>query len=162
MSDTVPDVDLSAAKVRLRAFSRSLPMSLLRAREAMMRHFRATLGEFDLTEPQWRVLRALTSLDEVEITELAQITFLLPSSLSRILRDLEQRSLIARRQAPEDRRCTLVSIAPDGTALIEGAAPEMERIYAEVTRALGAENLAELQRLLRELEQAATALTRVT
>jgi homoprotocatechuate degradation regulator HpaR len=134
-------------------------MSLLRAREAMMRHFRTTLGEFNITEQQWRVLRALTSLDEVEISQLAQITFLLPSSLSRILRDLEQRSLIARRQAPEDRRCTLVSIAPDGTALIERAAPEMEQIYGRITRALGADNLAALQRLLRELEQAAAPLT---
>jgi len=40
----------AARQVPMRDFSRSLPMSLLRAREAVMRQFRPKLREHGLTE----------------------------------------------------------------------------------------------------------------
>ena len=83
----------------MREFSRSLPMSLLRAREAVMRQFRPSLRNHGLTEQQWRILRALTAVETIEVTELARTAFLLGPSLSRILRDLEARHLIERRTA---------------------------------------------------------------
>src|SRR5258708_16165266 len=81
----------------MRELSRSLPMSLLRAREAVMRQFRPSLRQHGLTEQQWRILRALTAVDAIEVTELARVAFLLGPSLSRILRDLEARHLIERK-----------------------------------------------------------------
>jgi len=56
----------SARRVPMREFSRSLPMSLLRAREAVMRQFRPALRRHDLTEQQWRILRALAAIDAIE------------------------------------------------------------------------------------------------
>src|SRR5947207_3922732 len=82
----------TARRAPMRDFSRSLPMSLLRAREAVMRQFRPSLRNHGLTEQQWRILRALTTVDAIEVTELARVAFLLGPSLSRILRDLEARS----------------------------------------------------------------------
>src|SRR6185437_11881019 len=82
---------VSAGRVPMREFSRSLPMSLLRAREAVMRQFRPSLRRHDLTEQQWRILRALAAIDAIEVTELARTAFLLGPSLSRILRDLDLR-----------------------------------------------------------------------
>ena len=96
----------------MREFSRSLPMSLLRAREAVMRQFRPSLRRHGLTEQQWRILRALTSVETIEVTELARVAFLLGPSLSRILRDLEARDLIERRTAEADLRRAVVSISP--------------------------------------------------
>jgi hypothetical protein len=90
-------------RVPMREFSRSLPMSLLRAREAVMRQFRPSLRNHGLTEQQWRILRALAAIDAIEVTELARVAFLLGPSLSRILRDLEARQLIERRTAKADR-----------------------------------------------------------
>ena len=43
----------------LREFDRSLPMALLRAREAVMARFRPLFRLHGVTEQQWRVLRAL-------------------------------------------------------------------------------------------------------
>src|SRR5690606_29016261 len=56
----------SRTHVRMREFSKSLPMSLLRAREAVMLRFRSSLRMFNITEQQWRILRALTSIREIE------------------------------------------------------------------------------------------------
>src|SRR3979411_2802553 len=104
----------TARRVPMRDFSRSLPMSLLRARESVMRHFRPSLRAHGLTEQQWRILRALASIDAIEVTELAHVAFLLGPSLSRILRDLEARHLIERRVAKADLRRGVVSISAKG------------------------------------------------
>lgn len=141
-----------ATRVRLRDFSKSLPMSLLKAREAVMRHFRSSLRHFGITEQQWRVLRALTSVESIEITALATVTFLLPPSLSRILKDLDERGLILRRSSDTDMRRGIVSISPQGLKLIEQAGIHSEEIYREITGRFGVERLALLQILLRELE----------
>jgi homoprotocatechuate degradation regulator HpaR len=140
-------------RVPMRDFSRSLPMSLLRAREAVMRQFRPSLRDHGLTEQQWRILRALAAVEHIEVTELARVAFLLGPSLSRILRGLEARHLIERRAAKADLRRGVVSISPKGLKLIEAVAPTSEAIYAAITRRYGARKLAELQDMLHALEQ---------
>ena len=144
--------DTSSRRGPMREFSRSLPMSLLRAREAVMRQFRPSLRNHGLTEQQWRILRALTAVDEIEVTELARVAFLLGPSLSRILRDLEARALIERKAAETDARRAVVSISAKGLKLIEAVAPTSEAIYAEITRRYGARKLAELHEMLGVLE----------
>ena len=137
----------------MREFSRSLPMSLLRARDAVMRQFRPSLRNHGLTEQQWRILRALTAVEAIEVTELARMAFLLGPSLSRILRDLEARQLVERKTAVVDQRRAVVSISAKGLKLIEAVAPTSEAIYAEITRRFGARRLSELQEMLVVLEQ---------
>lgn len=136
----------------MRDFSRSLPMALLRAREAVMRHFRPSLRAHGLTEQQWRILRALTSAEDIEVTELARLACLLAPSLSRILRDLETRRLVQRRVVKADLRRSVVSITAQGLRLIEAVAPSSEAIYAEITARYGAAKLADLQQALHRLE----------
>src|SRR6202035_210326 len=148
----------AARRVPMREFSRSLPMSLLRAREAVMRQFRPSLRPHDLPEQQWRILRARAAIDAIEVTELARTAFLLGPSLSRILRDLEARQLIERRTAKADLRRGVVSISPRGLKLIELVAPTSEFIYAAITRRYGAQKLAELQNMLAALEGSLAAL----
>src|SRR6478609_8906207 len=148
----------AAGQVPMRDFSRSLPMSLLRAREAVMRQFRPSLREHGLTEQQWRILRALASVEAVEVTELARTAFLLGPSLSRILRDLEARNLVERETAKADQRRSMVSISKEGVKLMASVAPTSEAIYAEITRRFGARRLAELQDMLGELEQSLAEL----
>ncbi|MEH2568390.1 homoprotocatechuate degradation operon regulator HpaR [Bradyrhizobium sp. AZCC 2289] len=142
----------------MREFSRSLPMSLLRAREAVMRQFRPSLRNHGLTEQQWRILRALTAVDAIEVTELARVAFLLGPSLSRILRDLEARHLIERRAAKADLRRGMVSISAKGLKLIEAVAPTSESIYAAITKLYGARKLSELQDMLSALEDSLSGL----
>jgi homoprotocatechuate degradation regulator HpaR len=148
----------AAHRVPMREFSRSLPMSLLRAREAVMRQFRPSLRRHDLTEQQWRILRALSATDAIEVTELARTAFLLGPSLSRILRDLEARKLIERKTAKTDLRRGVVSISEKGVKLMEVVAPSSEAIYTAITKRYGAKKLAELQDMLGALEASLSGL----
>ena len=138
----------------MRDFSRSLPMALLRAREAVMDRFRPSLREFGITEQQWRVLRALYGRGEVETGALAGLCCLLTPSLSRILKHLEATGLVVRRPAPSDQRRTLVAIAPAGRALLERRAPLSEAQYRAIESSVGKERIATLYRTLEELTAA--------
>lgn len=145
-------------RIPMRDFSRSLPMALLRAREAVMKQFRPSLRRHGLTEQQWRILRALSAVEAIEVTELARVAFLLGPSLSRILRDLEARQLIDRRTAKDDLRRGVVSISQKGLKLIELVAPTSEAVYAAITQRYGAQKLAELQDMLAVLENSLATL----
>ncbi|MFN8061039.1 MAG: homoprotocatechuate degradation operon regulator HpaR [Vicinamibacterales bacterium] len=135
----------------LRAFSRSLPMALLRAREAVMERFRPLLARHRLSEQQWRVLRALGSVDAVTARALAEMTFISAPSLSRILRNLEHRELIARRRPARDRRTTALSLTPRGAALIDRVGPQSESTYAAIGQEVGRRRLQQLFALLEEV-----------
>ena len=80
-------------------------------------------------------------------------TFLLPPSLSRILRDLEKRDLIVRRPDPADLRAWLISLTPEGRKTIDSAAEWIENIYAAMATRIGKERFDTLMRLLRDVEQ---------
>jgi len=142
----------TTASVPMRSFNESLPMALLTAREAAMRLFRPTLADHGLTEQQWRVLRALTAESEpIEVGPLAERTSLLAPSLSRILVNLEDRSLIDREVAPHDQRRAVISLTSAGNALVESVAPESEARYAEIEKRFGTQRLRSLIDELHEL-----------
>ena len=105
----------------------SLPVRLMRAREAVMTRVRPVLRTHGVTEQQWRVLCTVRDLRETEITALADRVFLLAPSLSRILRDLEARGLIRRRPSAHDHRRVLVSATPEGEALVHRVEPSCSR-----------------------------------
>lgn len=137
----------------MRDFSRSLPMALLRAREAVMRRFRPALRDQGVTEQQWRILRALAHSGPLEVTALADVTFLLAPSLSRILPDLEARGFVSRKQLENDRRRGVVSLEPAGLKLIAAHAPDSEGAYRQIEAAFGKQRLEQLLVLLQELEE---------
>ena len=139
-------------RLPIRAFSSSLPMALLRARESVMRRFRPGLRDHGVTEQQWRILRALAGHSGLEITELASQTCLHPPSLSRLLPDLEARGLLARRPVASDMRRTVIVVTRGGLDLIAAHAPESEKIYRAIEERFGSERLRQLLELLGKLE----------
>jgi homoprotocatechuate degradation regulator HpaR len=136
----------------LPAVSQSLPVRLLRAREAVMFRLRPILREYNITEQQWRVLRTIRDLQQTEITALAGRVFLLAPSLSRILKDLEARGLIDRRISVNDQRRAIVSLTAGGQAMISRAEPELKVAVRQMGELFGAERMAQLHGLLIELE----------
>ena len=140
---------LAGEAIGMRPFSQSLPMALLRAREEAMRRFRPLLAAHDLTEQQWRVLRALTAADgRLDLTGLAERTALQVPSASRIVANLEGRGLLERGSAEGDQRRASLGLSPAGRELVGRIAPHSEAAYNRIEEEFGAERLA---RLLEEL-----------
>lgn len=143
-----------AAEAHLAPYSASLPLRLLRAREAVMARYRPFLRAHQVTEQQWRVLRTLSEGGEFEVMALADRVCLLPPSLSRILKDMAERGLVARRADAKDLRRNVVSITAEGEALLAEAAADSIAANQEIERLYGADRLARLKILLQELEDA--------
>ena len=135
----------------LRAFDRSLPMALLRAREAVMKKFIPSLRENGLSSQQWRVIRALNEEEGLDITELAHRCFLLMPSLSRIIQNLEKRKLVIRSQSSSDNRKSVISITAPGKKLFQKIAPKSVERYDLITEKFGYGKLELLYELLDEL-----------
>jgi len=133
----------------MRGFERSLPMALMRARESIMSQFRPILAEHDLTEQQWRVLRALASNDKpCSVGRIAEQTFLLGPSLSRMLTSMADRGLIKRAAHADDARRSEVSISGAGLDLVDEIAPHSEGVYQRISDALSRKELDVLYDLL--------------
>ena len=141
----------------MRPFGRSLPMQLLRAREALMQEFRPHLRKHGLSEQQWRVLRALAEAGSMEINALGEMCQIHPASLSRMLPNLEKDGRIERRTDRADQRYVIVSITAKGKALFRRMAKESEEIYAALERRIGARELKTLYALLDRTIRAAPA-----
>ncbi|HEV7249242.1 MAG TPA: homoprotocatechuate degradation operon regulator HpaR [Shinella sp.] len=130
---------------------RSLAIGLLRAREAVMSHFRPILADHDVTEQQWRVLRALSEAGLLDATEVAEKAFILAPSLTRMLRALEERGLITRHKDKDDGRRVLLKLAPAGQAIIDEVMPDSRRVYADIDARFGAGRTEQLLDMLEEL-----------
>ncbi len=135
---------------------RALPIALLRAREALMEHYRPMLAAHDVTEQQWRVVRVLHENGETDAKTLARGACVLAPSLTRMLRALEIRGFIAARKDPQDKRRTLISLTPAGLAFLGSVAPQSAAITERIEARIGS---ARIERLLNEIEALLAALT---
>lgn len=133
--------------------SRSLPISLLRAREEVMGPIRAMLADVGITEQQWRVLRVLEERGAMEPTRIAEQACLLLPSLTRILQKLEQRGLIQRRQDESDKRKQIVRISAAGSEVIAQNLDTSIALTDQVRARLGDERYEMLLDLLKELSE---------
>ncbi len=136
---------------KLRATSRALPIALLRARETVMGQIRPMLSDAGVTEQQWRVLRVLVEDGPMDPTDIADKSCLLLPSLTRILKFLEENSLVTRTRHETDGRRFVVEITSKGRGLIDENAQTSNRIYSEIEAAFGVKKMDELLDLLDEL-----------
>jgi homoprotocatechuate degradation regulator HpaR len=133
------------------AASRQLPVLLHRTREALAVHFRKIFALYDLTDPQWRVLRILSQVESIDVKTLARKSYLMRESLSRILKDLTERGLIVRRVSNTDARRFLHSLTGEGRRLLERVTPAFNPVYKEIESRFSVQRIEDLNRRLAEL-----------
>ena len=132
---------------------RALPIALLRARESVMARFRPILTAHDVTEQQWRVIRVLGEESPLDATEVADRACVLPPSLTRIIKALEERKLLTRDRDAGDGRRIALAITPPGMALIREVTPETSEIYAELEAQYGHDRVERLLDMLCDLAE---------
>jgi homoprotocatechuate degradation regulator HpaR len=142
---------------RLRGIDQSLPIALLRAREATMRKFKPHVDSLGLSLPQWRVIRALAENDTLPATELADKCAVLPSSMTRILNSLIERGLVEPAHDDDGRRRS-VKLTKAGMAIYSQMAEKSEAIYRAIEQRFSTEKMANLLELLDQLKAAADGL----
>ena len=113
-------------------FSRSLPMMLYRALDAVMPRFRRIFNEFGLTEQQWRVLRVLWEEEEIAFRSLSDTTLIPAPSLVGIIDRLAKQGLVGRHRSERDRRNVFVYATDAGKELHARVRPRVDAAYIEL------------------------------
>lgn len=116
----------------MQEFSRSLPMMLYQALDAVMPRFRQIFNEFGLTEQQWRVLRVLWQHEQIAFHELAGLTLIPAPSLVGVVDRLTKSGLTGRRRSDTDRRNVFVHATEQGKALESKVRPRVDKAYQEL------------------------------
>jgi DNA-binding MarR family transcriptional regulator len=99
-------------------FSTSLPYLLARLGVRMGELFSRELARDELTLSMYRVLAALAEQAAPQrLGDLAALTSVEPSTLSRLLTQMQRRGLVTRERPEADQRSLAVDLAPDGVAL---------------------------------------------
>lgn len=145
--------DLPEDSLAPRTTRQSLPIALLRAREAMMSHFRPMLDGHGVNEQQWRVIRVLAEAGRLDASEVAERAHILAPSLTRMIRAMTERGLITKDRDEGDGRRVMLQIAPAGLDLLRRASPDSARIYAEIEARFGKARIDELIGLLEDLSK---------
>jgi homoprotocatechuate degradation regulator HpaR len=131
--------------------SKSLPIAMLRAREAMMLLFRPVLAKHNFTEQQWRVLRVLGEKGPSDAGQVAFDACILAPSLSRIIGKLEKEQYISRFIDTKDGRRVNLNLTKTGHDILNKIAPDMELIYKAIQKRYGEEKLTKLLDILNEI-----------
>ena len=141
----------NGARVAIDQFSRSLPMMLYAALDAVMPRFRAIFNDFGLTEQQWRVLRVLWELDAVTLNQLAEITLIPAPSLVGIVDRMERAQLVNRQRSQSDRRKINIVLTSQGAMLEDEIMPRIASAYAELKQSVDPDTWDQLIQGLDEL-----------
>ena len=136
-------------------FLDSLPMILSRSLDQIMPSYRRLFQANDLTDQQWRVLRALWEKQHLTSAQISQITLLPPPSLVGILDRLEKKNLIGRLRSTKDRRYVHIIPTKKGRALMEHMIPMVERIHDDFMQRVRESEWAEFNRILDKLSDPA-------
>lgn len=133
----------------------ALALACTRGREAIVGNFRMLLHERDLTEQQWRALRALHEHGAMETPQLCETCCIHKVSMMRILRALVERKLVRRSVDEKDQRRHVIALAPAGKRIAQDMMPRTRAIYDTILSRLGREKARQLARLLDELAASA-------
>ena len=93
----------------------------------------AQLRRFDLDYPRWRVLAVLQEHSGATMGQLADLTSVDRTTLTRTLGLMEEARLVARQERESDRRSVVISLAPKGRRMFARILP---LTLAETDRAL--------------------------
>ena len=149
-SGTIRSLASASDDAVIRPFERSLPMLLMRTREAVMHRFRPHLRHHGLTEQQWRILRVLAEREAMEMQDLATYCCIQAPSLSRTIPALDERGLVRRKAHASDQRRVVVELAEAGRDLFAAMSEESERIYAGLAAEVGEKRMARLYNVVED------------
>lgn len=127
---------------------RNLPQLFLKAREELLCHFRPIITHFGLTEQQWRILRTLSEMEQLEPREICDHCHILSPSLTGVLSRMEEMGLVTRSRVPEDQRRVIVRLTPKSEKLVGELGPLIVAQYKIIEQAFGPELIKQLYEVM--------------
>jgi len=129
-----------------------LCFSLYAATIAVNRTYRPLLDRLGLTYPQYLVLSALWEEDGLPISAIADRLSLESSTITPLVKRLENAGFLSRQRNPHDERQVLASLSPKGRSMKEKTICLTERLLEK--SGLSVDQLVKLNRQVRKVRDA--------
>jgi DNA-binding MarR family transcriptional regulator len=131
--------------------SEYLPYLINRVGGAVSDAFGEELAKDELTISMWRVLAVLLHNGPLFMTNLAELTTVEPSTLSRLVGTMQRRGLVTRKRNGSDGRHVRVSLSTRGAALTTRLLPAAAELQERMIAGMAAADVALLRRLLKKM-----------
>ncbi|MFN4090835.1 MAG: MarR family winged helix-turn-helix transcriptional regulator [Alphaproteobacteria bacterium] len=128
-----------------------LCLQVQRAARALARRYDDALRPLGLTSGQFSLLMSLNRPEPASMSSVAAVLAMDRTTVTANLKPLERRGLVRVVVADKDRRSRLMTLTPEGLALLATAVPVWDRVQAETARLLGEQGAAPLIAGLRAL-----------
>ena len=112
----------------------------------------------DLTPTQYSVLALVRVRGPLGLTELTELEGINPTMLSRVVKALDERGLIHRRQDPGDLRAARVAVTAEGERVHDRVRQLRTKVLSDCLHGLPADTTATLLAAVPDLEALAEAL----
>ena len=135
-------------------------LNILRTSEVIQQSASQLLKAFDLTPPQYNVLRILrgAGADGLCCSEIAERMVTRDPDVTRLLDRLNTRNLIARERSEKDRRVVTTRASADGLRLLDEIDPVLYAHHHRQFANLSESQLRELIRLLEVVRETANQM----
>ena len=132
--------------------SEHLPYLINRVGSALVARFSAdALAGARLSIASWRVLAVLSNNGGLRQTDLAEMTSIDASTLSRLITRLVRHGLVRRTRSTQDSREVAVALTRKAKTLMTKLVPIASGLQAAATQNLSRRDLATLKRVLRKM-----------
>lgn len=128
-----------------------LPYLINRVGFAVSESFGEVLAQDALTISMWRVLAVLLHNGPQHMTNLAELTTVELSTLSRLTGTMQRRGLVTRKRNAADGRNVSVALSARGTALATRLLPAAAELQVRMIEGMEAGDVAALRRLLKKM-----------
>lgn len=118
-----------------------------------MQRFRPMLNNHEVTEQQWRILRALLQEDGLEPRQLCERCLISSPSIAGVLARMEEAGLIDRARMDHDQRRVKVTLTARSRDLGACMAPVIEQQYTDLEAVVGVQTLQQVYDVLDTLLQ---------
>ena len=134
-------------------------LNVLRTATTLVRDLVEVLRPFDLTQPQYNVLRILRGAGAAGLPcgEVGERMVSRDPDVSRLLDRMEGRGLVVRTRAPADRRVVTARITPDGLRIVGALDEPVRQMHSRQLGHLPERDLRALSELLEAARESAPA-----
>ena len=116
------------------------------------------LQHLGITASKWRVLGTLKSCSMLMMSELAEMTTIDRTTLTRMLNQMEDDGWVLRTPDVDDKRAIMVTLTRRGQALFLKANQIVEQINDEITQDIGDDEAPKLRELMKRLHHRTLSL----
>ena len=136
-------------------------MAIVRAAETFKRAASSLFNKYNLSFPQYNILRVLDASEhgQTRITEVSRIMLVSGANMTGLAKRLEKNGFILRKSDPNDERVTLLQIAAKGKSVLTDIEASRDQLLENIVQGFSAEEKKTVYSMVRRLLRNTRRLT---